>query len=51
MLKHMADEAADRLFKATAEVIAEGKHVMYDLGGTATTSDMARAIVEKIDPG
>jgi len=49
MLKHIGEhEAADKLFKAIAEVIAEGKHVTYDLGGTATTSQMAEAIAKKI---
>jgi isocitrate dehydrogenase (NAD+) len=49
MLKHIGErEAADRLFKATAAVIAEGNNVTYDLGGTAGTSEMAEAIVEKI---
>ncbi|MDI6715751.1 MAG: isocitrate/isopropylmalate dehydrogenase family protein [Actinomycetota bacterium] len=49
MLKHIGErEAADRIFKATSEVIAEGKHVTYDLGGTAGTSQMADAIIDKI---
>jgi isocitrate dehydrogenase (NAD+) len=48
VLKHIGErEAADRLFKATAAVIAEGKNVTYDLGGTIGTSQMAEAIVEK----
>lgn len=49
MLKHLGEqEAADKLFKATAEVIAEGKDVTYDLGGKAGTSKMADAIAEKV---
>lgn len=49
MLKHIGErEAADKLFKATAAVIAGGKNVTYDLGGTAGTSQMAEAIVERI---
>jgi isocitrate dehydrogenase (NAD+) len=49
MLKHIGErEAADRVFNATADVIAEGKHVTYDLGGTAGTSQMADAIIDKI---
>ncbi|MCL6473174.1 MAG: isocitrate/isopropylmalate dehydrogenase family protein [Firmicutes bacterium] len=49
MLKHIGErEAADRVFSATREVIAEGKHVTYDLGGSATTSGMADAIIDKI---
>lgn len=51
MLKHMGEkEAADKIFKATAEVIKEGKTVTYDLGGTASTSEMADAIIQKITP-
>ncbi len=49
MLKHIGErEAADKVFNATRDVIAEGKHVTYDLGGTATTSGMADAIINKI---
>lgn len=43
-------EAADKVFKAIAEVIAEGKNVTYNLGGTAATFEMAEAIAEKIAP-
>ncbi|MDI6689090.1 MAG: isocitrate/isopropylmalate dehydrogenase family protein [Actinomycetota bacterium] len=51
MLKHIGEkEAADKIFKATAEVIKEGKTVTYDLGGTASTSEMADAIIQKITP-
>jgi isocitrate dehydrogenase (NAD+) len=49
MLKHIGErEAAGKVFNATADVIAEGKHVTYDLGGTAGTSQMADAIIDKI---
>ncbi|MCL5290946.1 MAG: isocitrate/isopropylmalate dehydrogenase family protein [Actinobacteria bacterium] len=49
MLKHIGErEAADRIFNATAAVIAEGKDVTYDLGGTAGTREMAEAIIKKI---
>ncbi len=49
MLKHLGEpEAADKVFKATADVIREKKQVTYDLGGAATTSQMADAIIEKI---
>lgn len=49
MLKHMGEkEAADKIFNATAGVIKEGKTVTYDLGGTASTSEMADAIIQKI---
>ncbi|MDO8885797.1 isocitrate/isopropylmalate dehydrogenase family protein [Candidatus Oleimmundimicrobium sp.] len=49
MLKHIGEkEAADKVFNATAAVIKEKKNVTYDLGGTAGTSEMANAIIEKI---
>lgn len=49
MLRHIGErEAAERVFKATAAVIAEGKSVTYDLGGSAGTSEMADAIIEKM---
>jgi len=51
MLKHIGEvDAANRVFMSTAQVIAEGKHVTYDLGGTAGTSEMADAIIDKIQP-
>jgi len=37
----------EAIFKAVEEVIAEGKKVTYDLGGSAKTSEMAEAIAEK----
>lgn len=49
MLKHIGETAAaDSVLKATAAVIAAGKTVTYDLGGTAGTSEMADAIIERI---
>jgi len=49
MLKHIGEkEAAGKVFNATAAVIKEKKNVTYDLGGTAGTSEMADAIIEKI---
>jgi len=49
MLKHIGEkEAAQKVLKATADVIGEGKMVTYDLGGNAKTSEMAQAIAEKI---
>ena len=38
---------AEAVFKATEEVIAEGKKVTYDLGGTAKLSEMSVAIAER----
>jgi 3-isopropylmalate dehydrogenase len=39
---------AERLEAATAAVILEGKVRTYDMGGSATTLDMGRAIVDKL---
>lgn len=56
MLRHLGEnEAAGRVEKAVAEVVAEGKHVTYDLRPgrdtetAVTTSRMADAIIERID--
>lgn len=38
------DEKAERLEKAIAEVIKEGKVRTYDMGGTSSTIDMANAV-------
>lgn len=49
MLKHLNEKtAADRLFQAVAQVIKEGRYVTYDLGGTASTREMAEAIAAKV---
>jgi isocitrate dehydrogenase (NAD+) len=49
MLRHLGeDEAADRVVKAVAEVIAEGKEVTYDLGGNAGTKEYAQAVIRHI---
>jgi isocitrate dehydrogenase (NAD+) len=49
MLRYI-DEAkqGDAVFDATMKVISEGKHVTYDLGGTAGTKEMAQAIIAKL---
>ena len=56
MLRHLGEkEAADRLEKAIAEVIAEGKKVTYDLKPDAlrnqavSTSQVADAVIEKLE--
>lgn len=41
-------EMGDRLEKATAEVIAEGKIRTYDMGGSNKTLEIAEAIAEKL---
>lgn len=42
------DEKAEKLEKAVAAVIAEGKARTYDMGGKTTTSDMAEAVAAKL---
>jgi len=41
-------EMANRVENAVAEVIKEGKVRTYDMGGDASTLDMARAIADKL---
>lgn len=49
MLKHIGEtENANRIETAVKAVISEGKYVTYDLGGTATTSEMTEAIIDKL---
>ena len=48
MLEYLGEkEKADAVFKATREIIGEGKKVTYDLGGTARLSEMAGAIADR----
>jgi len=53
MLRHLGEtEAADRLEKAIAEVIAEGKNVTYDLKPDSPpvgTSQVADAVIERLE--
>jgi isocitrate dehydrogenase (NAD+) len=52
MLGHIGErEAAARVSEATKAVIAEGRDVTYDLGGTAGTREMADAIVRRMAQG
>jgi isocitrate dehydrogenase (NAD+) len=49
MLKHLGEnEAAARITKAVDTVLSEGRHLTYDLGGTAKSSEMAAAIAEAL---
>ena len=49
MLRHLGEEdAANRIMAAVITVLEEKKHVTYDLGGTAGTSQMADAIIDKL---
>jgi isocitrate dehydrogenase (NAD+) len=52
MLEHLGeDEASQRVVKALASVLAEGKDVTYDLGGQAGTAEMGEAIARRIQAG
>lgn len=49
MLKHLgAFAAAERVMRGVTTVLEEGKTVTYDLGGTAKTSEMAGAIIARM---
>lgn len=49
LLRHIGETAAaDRIEKALAAVLAEGRHVTPDLGGDAGTRRMTEAIIEKL---
>ncbi len=49
MLDYLGEvEMGQRVEKAVAEVIKEGKVRTYDMGGTASTLDVARAIAERL---
>lgn len=48
LLEYMGEaQKAEAIFKATQDVIAEGKKVTYDLGGNARLSEMADAIADR----
>ena len=52
MLEYLGEKrAADRIGRATIRVLEEGKVLTYDLGGSSKTSDMGRAIAEKVSRG
>lgn len=49
MLEYIGQKSAGKaIFDATTRVVSEGKHVTYDLGGTAGTREMASAIASAI---
>jgi len=49
MLRHLGHpDTADRVERALRDVIAEGRTVTYDLGGTAGTRAFADAIIERL---
>ena len=50
MLDHLGEgEVARRLYAAVAMVVAEGKDVTYDLGGSAGTQEMAEAVARRLE--
>jgi isocitrate dehydrogenase (NAD+) len=52
MLEHLGEiDAAERVQRALLSVLKEGRQVTYDLGGSAGTLEMARAIANKINAG
>ena len=52
MLRHLGEtDAADRLESAVRDVIAEGRTVTYDLGGSAGTSEFGDAVAARVSDG
>lgn len=52
MLRYLSElEAADRVEKAVAKVLKEGKEVTYDLGGSTGTKEFAYAVIKEIEKG
>lgn len=50
MLRHLGETAkADRITDAVLRICAEGKHLTGDLGGSATTEEYAKAVVEAME--
>ena len=50
MLRHLGlNDHADKISKATYDVIAEGNVRTADIGGTATTTEFTEAIINKLD--
>jgi isocitrate/isopropylmalate dehydrogenase len=51
MLRHLGeDKAALALDEAIRAVLKEGRRITRDLGGSATTREMADAIIDKLTP-
>jgi isocitrate dehydrogenase len=49
MLRHLGfDEAAKRVEAAVRQVIVQGRRLTYDLGGAASTREMAQAILKAL---
>jgi len=49
MLEYLGfDDAAQKIEQAASDVITEGKTLTYDLGGSASTSEVGEAIIRKM---
>jgi isocitrate dehydrogenase (NAD+) len=49
LLRHIGEEgAADRVERAVASVVEEGKDTTYDLGGTASTDVYGAAVIKRL---
>ncbi len=49
MLRHLGEQAAaERVETALRDVVAEGRHTTYDLGGSTGTAAYADAIIERL---
>lgn len=49
MLRHLGEtEAANRIERATFEILAEGQTLTADLGGSASTMEYAQAIIDRL---
>ena len=49
MLRHLGlEERADRISKATYDVLAERKAVTKDIGGSASTTAFTQAVIDKL---
>jgi isocitrate dehydrogenase (NAD+) len=49
MLRHLGEiDLAGRIEQACYDTIAGKQHITFDLGGNATTSEFARAIIERL---
>ena len=49
MLHHLGESViAEKIERSLAKILAEGTNVTYDLGGQATTSEMAQAIIDEL---
>lgn len=49
MLRHLGlNGYADRISKATYDVIAEGKHTTKDIGGSGSTTEFTKSVIDKL---